>query len=125
MHCTKISPDFECQGQRLKVKVTRDRKGKTVESFPLTLHSKECAVGRGTQQTATDDTIAWSPRGDGLTAVHADGGYAGGKISACCLVVLFRRFLRAAAYTVSKPDPATFQTRKPSLEVAPTSSAAF
>ena len=73
------------------------------------MHSKECAVGRGTQQTATDDTIAWSPRGDRLTAVHADGGYAGGKISACCLVtilvVLFCRFLRAAAFTVSKSDP--------------------
>jgi len=38
------------------------------------------------QQTATDDTIAWSLRGDGVTAVHADGSYADGKISACCLV---------------------------------------
>ena len=39
-----------------------------------------------TQQAATDDTMAWSKRGDGVTAVHADGGYAGGKIIACCLV---------------------------------------
>jgi len=69
-----------------KVKVTRDKKGKTGESSPLTVHSKACAVGR-TQQAATDDTIAWSPRGDWVTAVHAKGGYAGGKISACCLVI--------------------------------------
>ena len=26
MHYTKISPEFECQGQRSKVKVTRDKK---------------------------------------------------------------------------------------------------
>ena len=62
------------------------KKGKTAESSPLTVHSKACAVGR-TQQAATDDTIAWSPRGDWVTAVHAKGGYAGGKISACCLVI--------------------------------------
>jgi len=29
------------------------------------MHSKACAVG-GTQQAATDDTIAWPPRGDRL-----------------------------------------------------------
>jgi len=86
MHCTKIWPEFECQGQRSKVKVTRDKKGETADSSPLTVHSKACAVGR-TQQAATDDTIAWSPRGDWVTAVHAKGGYAGGKISACCLVI--------------------------------------
>jgi len=38
------------------------------------------------QQAATDDTIAWLTMGDGVTAVHADGGYADGKISAYCLV---------------------------------------
>jgi len=29
MHCTKISPEFECQGQRSKVKVTGDKKRKS------------------------------------------------------------------------------------------------
>ena len=65
MHCTKIAPEFECQGQRSRSPGTK---------------MKNCwviPVGR-TQQTAADDTIAWQP---GVT------GYAGGKISACCLVV--------------------------------------
>jgi len=66
MHCIKMAPEFECQGQRSKVKVTRDKKQrKTAESSPLTMHSRACAVGR-TQQAATDDTIAWPPGGDGL-----------------------------------------------------------
>ena len=26
MHCTKISPDFECQGQRSKLQGTKDEK---------------------------------------------------------------------------------------------------
>ena len=63
MHCTKISPEFECQGQRSKVKVTRNKRT-TAESSPLTMHSKACAV------RCVDDTIA----GDRVTAVHADGG---------------------------------------------------
>jgi len=29
MHCTVISPEFECQGQRSKVKVTGDKKRKS------------------------------------------------------------------------------------------------
>jgi len=46
------------------------------------MHSRACTVARpyaarGTQHAATDDTIAYRP---GVT------GYAGGKISACCLV---------------------------------------
>ena len=49
------------------------------------MHTKACTVGR-TRQAATDDTIAWPTGGDGVTAVHADGGYAGWKISACCLI---------------------------------------
>jgi len=49
------------------------------------MHTKACAVGRA-QQAATDDTIAWLIGGDGVTAVDADGGYAGGKISARCIV---------------------------------------
>jgi len=68
--------------------VTTDKKGKTAESSPLTMHSKACAAAISrTQEAATDDTIAWSPRGDWVMAVHVDGGYAGGKISACCLVI--------------------------------------
>jgi len=54
----------------------RTKKRKTAESSPLTMQSKACVVG-GTQQAASDDTIAWPP---GVTR------YAGGKISACCLV---------------------------------------
>jgi len=50
------------------------KKRKTAESFPLTMHNKACAVGR-TQQSAADETIAWLPAGgDGVMAVHADGG---------------------------------------------------
>jgi len=65
MECTKISPKFEDQGQRSKVKVTRDKKRKSAESYPLTMHSTACAVGR-TQHAATDDTIEQPPEGDGL-----------------------------------------------------------
>ena len=50
---------------RSKVKVTRNKKWKTAKSSPLTVHSRACAVDR-TQQAATDDTIVWPPRGDGL-----------------------------------------------------------
>jgi len=32
-----------------------------------------CAVGR-TLHTAADDSIVWPPEGDGVTAVHVDGG---------------------------------------------------
>jgi len=41
---------------RSEVKVTRDKKGKTAESSPLTVHSESRAVGR-TQQAATHDTV--------------------------------------------------------------------
>ena len=70
MQCTNISPKFECQGQRSRSPGTKKRK--TDESSPLTTHSKSCAVGRMQQ----DDTIAPPGVSD----------YAGGKISACCLV---------------------------------------
>ena len=46
VHCTKILPEFEGQGQRSKVKVTRDKKRKTAESSPLIMHSRACAVAR-------------------------------------------------------------------------------
>ena len=67
LHSARISPEFECQGQMSKVKVTGDKKRKTAESSLLTMHSRACAVGR-TQEAATDDTIAWPlrVRGDGL-----------------------------------------------------------
>jgi len=32
------SEEFECQGQRSKVKVTKDKTGKTAASSPLTMH---------------------------------------------------------------------------------------
>ena len=65
VHCTKISPEFECQGQRSKVMVTSNKKRKTAESSTLTMHSMTCTIG-GTQQAATDDTIAWPFGGDRL-----------------------------------------------------------
>jgi len=57
LHCTKISPEFECQDQRSKVKVTGDKK------------TKKCGIFFGSR-----------PRGR---------FYAGGKISACYLVIAF------------------------------------
>jgi len=103
VHCTKILPEFERQGQSQRSRSPRTKKRKTAESSPLTMHSKACAVRR-TLHTVADDTIALQPPGgDRVTAVHADGGlrerysgsrssgpcvrqfYAGGKISACCL----------------------------------------
>jgi len=71
VHCAKISPEFECQGQTSKVKVTGDKKTK-------------CG-------------IFWSdPRGAFL--------YAGGKISACCLFVLysFRRLKQQHGLLIEK-----------------------
>jgi len=44
VHCTKILPEFECQGQRLKVKVTRDKKRKNAELSPLIMHGKGTRV---------------------------------------------------------------------------------
>ena len=54
-----------------KVKVIRDKTGKTAESSPLTMHCNACAVrGKG---AAGDGTIAWPPGRDGVTGAHADG----------------------------------------------------
>jgi len=44
VHCTKISPEFEGQGQRSRSPGTKKRK--TAESSPLTMHSRACAVAR-------------------------------------------------------------------------------
>jgi len=73
VYCTKISPEFKFQvkGQGHR----EQKKRKTAESSPLTMHSKACTIGH-MQQAATDDTIA-PPGVDELRR---------GKISACCLV---------------------------------------
>jgi len=70
--------EFDFRGQRSELKVTGDKKRKNAESSELTMHSTAYVAGRK-QQSATDDIIAWPP---GVT------GYAGGKISACCLVCI-------------------------------------
>jgi len=73
VQCTKISPEFVCQGQRSKVKVTRDKNEKTAESSPLTVHSKACA----TAPYAAGSSRLYhcvAAGGDRVTAVQADGG---------------------------------------------------
>ena len=40
-----LARTFECQSQRSKLKVTRDKNGKTAASSTLTVHCKACAVG--------------------------------------------------------------------------------
>ena len=73
MHCTKISPEFVCEGQTSKVKVTRDKKRKTAETSPLTVHSKACASAP--YATCSSRRYHCIPAGgDMVTAVHADGG---------------------------------------------------
>ena len=61
------SDEFECQGQRSKVKVTRDKTGKTAASSPLTVHCKACAI-RCKFCTAADETIPWPLRVTGCDA---------------------------------------------------------
>jgi len=63
VRCTKISPEFDCQGQRSKVKVTGDKKRKSAAlvSAVVLCGAVLCIACRGRS-------------------------YAGGKISACCLV---------------------------------------
>ena len=57
---------------RSKVKVTRDKTGKTAESSPLTVHCNACAVC--SKGAAGDGTIPWPPAGDGVMGVHAYSG---------------------------------------------------
>ena len=60
VYCTKISLEFEFGGSRSKVKLTRDRKQKSVAFFPAAvLGGASCVVRQF---------------------------YAGGKSSACCLL---------------------------------------
>ena len=69
VHCTKSSPEFECQGQRSKVKVTGDKKRKSA--------------------AVCSEVVLW-----GAVLVRYFSGavlggvvlYAGGKSSACSLV---------------------------------------
>ena len=89
MRCTKILPEFESQSQRSKVKVTGDKK------------TKKCGILFGSR-----------PLGRGPRAAFFSGAvlgargpppvlYAGGKISACCLVLviyLFDRVLSSSRF---------------------------
>ena len=95
MHCTKrpISPEF------VKGQVTRDKKRKTAESSPLTMHSKACSTAPYAARSSRLCHCA-AAAGDSVTAVYTPTAacgngprgpcvrqfYAGGKISACCLV---------------------------------------
>ena len=60
---------------KVKVQGHRGQKNeKNAESSPLTMHAKATrALGR-TLHAAADDSIVWPPVGDGVTAVHVDGG---------------------------------------------------
>ena len=78
VHSTKISPEFECQGQRSKVKVTGDKKRKSA-----VFCSGVVFCGAVLVQHFFSGAVLWD-------AVL----YAGGKISACCLV-----FVRKLATT--------------------------
>jgi len=62
--------------RRSKVKLTGAKKNKT-ESSPLTLHSRACAIARPYAACSNRRYHCVLP---GVM------GYAGGKISACCLV---------------------------------------
>ena len=58
MRCTKISPEFKCQGERSRSSMT----------------TKKCVILFGSR-----------PRGSCLVRQF----YGGGKVSACCLVVIY------------------------------------
>jgi len=77
VHRTKISPEFECQGHRSKVKATGDKKNEKVRqicSAVVLCGAVVCSDRRGR-------------------------GYAGGKISACCLVIVtIIKVLRTVRY---------------------------
>ena len=64
---TKISPEFECQGQRTNVKVTGDKK-------------RQCGILFGSRPLRTRPCAAF------FRQPSSGRFYAGGKISACCLV---------------------------------------
>jgi len=56
------SDEFECLGQRSKVKVIKDKTWKNAESSPLTMHSSACAVCCKIRAVGAGDwTIASQP----------------------------------------------------------------
>jgi len=72
------SDKFECQGQRSKVKVTRDKTGKTAASSPLTMHCKASrkpyAANDVIQQQTAPFPCSRRGGGDGVPLVHAGVG---------------------------------------------------
>jgi len=70
----KISPKFEFGGQRSKVKVTRDKK------------TKKCGILFGSRPMERGPRAAFFSG-----AVLGGRFYAGGKISACCLVLIINK----------------------------------
>jgi len=93
VHCTKILPEFECQGQRSKVKVTRYKKDKKQLSHP---HWR-CIVRRDVRckpYAARSSRLHCVAAGrDGVTAVHVNGGLR---------AVLLRAVLTGRATLVGK-----------------------
>jgi len=79
VQCTKISPELECQGQRSKVKFTGDKK------------TKKCGILFGSR---TSGIVLW-----GAVLRQFD---AGGKISACCLVLEFIKSRPSCRLTASR-----------------------
>ena len=76
----KISPEFE--GQRSRSLGTKNEKllSHPQCTVPLTVHSRVCTIGCTQQQMIPS-------RGRlGVT------GYAGGKLSACCIVLVYDTF---------------------------------
>jgi len=69
VHSVKISPEFECHGQRSEVKVTWDNKNEKVRHFV-----RESSSG------ARSSCVIFSKAVLGVAVL-----YAGGKISACML----------------------------------------
>ena len=91
VHCIlgtlyKISPEFEGQGQRSKVKVTKDKKRKTAESSPLTMHSRACVVARPYAARSNRRYHCVPPGGDGLRRWEDQGMLSSSSMSVeqCC-----------------------------------------
>jgi len=70
VHCTKISPEFECQRQRSKVKVTGDKKVRYFDRESSSGARSSCGIFSGAF----------------LVRAVLRHFYVGGKINACCLV---------------------------------------
>ena len=73
MHCAKISREFECQGQRSKVKVTRNKKALSAANTPGCVRMV-CARYKQ-RAAAVDGLISW---------------LAGGVVQLCRPAVLHR-----------------------------------